>query len=358
MVKTPGGDTVIVGEAVDEEGISRPVIWVKRTGLPWTIDIIDTPGSVAGAALDVLLAPGGDLVVAGWVVVSGDRRAVVWIGAPGDWTFEPLPERPGNVDGSLATTLLLTDGVDLRVGGHEDTPPPFPPADTVFGYSWKYDGPGSWTLTLLDPSTVGDVLRVRDFVVYESDCARAVVGTALPATAALVDRVPILWGRDCVGGPLDPADINDLVVSGPADITMRTGVTADAGDYLFIAGDGTRTGQPTVPLAVVVRSSTPLAVHPTGLGRPAALLVPASNPYRAGDAIAFQLPHGGQATLDLHDVAGRHLRRLVDADLGPGTHGTTWDGRDGQGRPVRSGVVFLRLRYGGGERTTRLVLTR
>jgi len=357
MIKTGAGDVILVGTAIDPAGDDRGVLWRKAVGLPWTITPLETPSSVPSGATDVVETAGGDLVVSGWIESPSGRRAFVWIGDPADWDFELLPERPGNEDGSVATTLLL-DGADLRVGGYEDTPPPYPPADPVFGYSWKYNGPGDFSLTVLDPAVVGEVLRVRDLITYESDCQRGVIGTAFPGAATLVNRVPVLWARDCSGGPLDPADLNDLVVSGPPELTMRTAFAGAAGDYLFIGGNATRTGAPTVPLAVVVRSSTPLEVDPTpGTPVPMALLVPASNPFRAGDPIAFQVPVDGRATLDVHDASGRRLLRLVDADLPAGTHGVTWDGRDARGRAVGAGVVFLRLAFDGGSHATRMVLT-
>lgn len=353
-----GGATYLVGTAIDPAGDSRPVIWEKETGVPWSIDVIDTPGSVQGGATDIVETAGGQFAISGWIQLVSGRRAFVWTGVPGDWDFEPLPERVGNDDGSVATSLLLI-GADLRVGGYEDTPPPYPPDDPVFGYTWKFNGPGDWTLVILDPTVVGNVLRVRDLITYESDCQRGVIGTAFPGLATLVNRVPVLWPRDCTGGPLDPADINDLIVSGPGELTMRTGLVGDADDYLFIAGNATRSGAPTVPLAVVARSSTPLAVDPTpGAPTSVALLVPASNPFRTGDGIAFQVPADGRVTLDVHDATGRRLRRLVDATVAAGAHGTTWDGRDARGRMVGAGVVFLRLAFDGGHHTARMVLTR
>ena len=42
------------------------------------------------------------------------------------------------------------------------------------------------------------------------------------------------------------------------------------------------------------------------------------------------------------------FRSLIRGDiLAPGEHRTAWDGRDGRGRPVPSGVYLARLEAGG-----------
>jgi hypothetical protein len=63
----------------------------------------------------------------------------------------------------------------------------------------------------------------------------------------------------------------------------------------------------------------------------------------------FRLAVGDQrvaAKLELFDVAGRRLRRLVDGRVGPGVVEVRWDGRDANGRVVGDGVYFARLTAG------------
>jgi hypothetical protein len=45
-------------------------------------------------------------------------------------------------------------------------------------------------------------------------------------------------------------------------------------------------------------------------------------------------------------VGGRLVRALVREELPPGRFQVAWDGRDGSGRPVPSGVYLLRLEAG------------
>ena len=47
--------------------------------------------------------------------------------------------------------------------------------------------------------------------------------------------------------------------------------------------------------------------------------------------------------LAIFDVAGRRVRVLVDGWRGGGTHEVIWDGTDGAGRKVSSGMYLARM---------------
>ena len=50
--------------------------------------------------------------------------------------------------------------------------------------------------------------------------------------------------------------------------------------------------------------------------------------------------------LTIVDVTGRHVRTLLDGHEGAGSRDVVWDGRDGTGREVSSGVYFYSLDAG------------
>ena len=74
--------------------------------------------------------------------------------------------------------------------------------------------------------------------------------------------------------------------------------------------------------------------------------------------LRFHLPERQQVTLDVVDLLGRRIRRLVEATLDPGSHESQWDGRNGSGRLTASGVYLQRLETSQGIRTRKMVLTR
>jgi len=67
-------------------------------------------------------------------------------------------------------------------------------------------------------------------------------------------------------------------------------------------------------------------------------------PRTADDLSTYQL-----INLSVYDASGRLVRVLVDGDQEPGMYSVSWDGKDGAGRPVPTGVYLYRL--GGGDFT-------
>jgi hypothetical protein len=67
------------------------------------------------------------------------------------------------------------------------------------------------------------------------------------------------------------------------------------------------------------------------------------NPFNPMTTIAYVLANATEVRIDVIDVSGARVRTLVDARFGSGRHETRWDGRDGNGRPVASGVYVVRL---------------
>jgi glycosidase len=80
------------------------------------------------------------------------------------------------------------------------------------------------------------------------------------------------------------------------------------------------------------------------------------NPFNPSTVIAYDLPHAVRVMITVHDLLGREVIRLVDADLGAGNHVATWNGRNGTGMPAASGVYFCRMLIEGP--TGRTVFTR
>ena len=60
----------------------------------------------------------------------------------------------------------------------------------------------------------------------------------------------------------------------------------------------------------------------------------------------------------LFDPAGRRIRTLVSQAFTAGAQSSSWDGRDDAGRPVASGIYFLRALTGGAETRIKLPVVR
>ena len=81
------------------------------------------------------------------------------------------------------------------------------------------------------------------------------------------------------------------------------------------------------------------------------------NPSRDGSAsIALSLPTQGRAKLAIYDMAGRHVRTVVDKDFTPGRHVVAWDGRAASGAEMSAGVYVVRMTTAQGMITRRFVI--
>ena len=101
-----------------------------------------------------------------------------------------------------------------------------------------------------------------------------------------------------------------------------------------------------------VNWSLTLTIDETGtsaVGPPIALAPPdvVPNPFNPATTIRFDLPTAGFVTVDVLDLRGRPLRRLLAADRPAGPGAVRWDGRDTAGRAVASGTYFARVRRDG-----------
>jgi hypothetical protein len=201
--------------------------------------------------------------------------------------------------------------------------------DIVFGgqegvlRGWKRDG----TELLGFPLSVGDFIR----------------GT--PAAGDVdgdggIDLVLAGWDRNIY--------VWDFPSSWNAELAQWPGYLHDAqrtGRYGFVVQDATDAGGGEDDVATAPPATLELLPN-----RP--------NPFNPTTELGFGLPVGGAVRLEIYDVRGRLLRRLLDAALPAGRHRVFWDGRDGGGGSAPSGVYFYRLRWAGSERARRMLLLR
>jgi len=67
------------------------------------------------------------------------------------------------------------------------------------------------------------------------------------------------------------------------------------------------------------------------------------NPFASQTTISYALGQAGKVKLSVYAPTGRLVSRLVDGEAGPGIHTVTWDGQDGFGSRVASGVYYYKL---------------
>ncbi len=82
------------------------------------------------------------------------------------------------------------------------------------------------------------------------------------------------------------------------------------------------------------------------------------NPFNSSTMIKIYLPQISKTRLEIFDIRGRLVTKLVDDILSAGEYGFRWNGRNSSGHHVSSGSYFYRLSAGEDVITRRMTLVR
>ncbi|HHS50641.1 MAG TPA: hypothetical protein ENN07_05945 [candidate division Zixibacteria bacterium] len=80
------------------------------------------------------------------------------------------------------------------------------------------------------------------------------------------------------------------------------------------------------------------------------------NPFNATCAVPFTVPKDEHVTITVYDISGNLVTTLVDDEITAGSHRVVWDGTDGAGRSVPSGIYLCRMTAGESFAATRRML--
>ncbi len=80
------------------------------------------------------------------------------------------------------------------------------------------------------------------------------------------------------------------------------------------------------------------------------------NPFNPTTDIEFTLPVAARVKLDVFNILGRKVRRLIDQDLPAGVHRVTFNGQGDNGKTLATGVYFYRLNTESYTETKKMLL--
>lgn len=80
------------------------------------------------------------------------------------------------------------------------------------------------------------------------------------------------------------------------------------------------------------------------------------NPFNPFTTVEFELAAAARVQLAAYDLRGRRLVTLADGEFPAGLQRISWQGRDGAGRRLPSGLFWIRLRTAAGEELRRPVV--
>ena len=139
-----------------------------------------------------------------------------------------------------------------------------------------------------------------------------------------------------------------------SQLTIANAAVSDSGLYdCVVTQDAIVEPSSLVHLTIVTGTADVPAIGAlTGLQ----MAVPSPCPFGERTQVRFSLPRSAETGLDVLDVNGRRVRRLLTGGLlEAGAHTLTWDGRDESGACSPAGVYFLQLVSGGEQVVQRVV---
>lgn len=80
------------------------------------------------------------------------------------------------------------------------------------------------------------------------------------------------------------------------------------------------------------------------------------NPFNPETTISFSLDTAVPVRLEIYNLRGQLVQRLVDESKAAGTHSVVWDGTDLSGEPVSSGLYYYKLTGGKYSSTRKMIL--
>lgn len=189
---------------------------------------------------------------------------------------------------------------------------------------WFYPSPpvGQWRHLTVTTSSTGtrfylDGVQVYDSMTFVS--GTVVEGRDLGIGVATGNDGMAPYTDGCIGffqGRLDDLQIYDRELTPEEVIRLYTCTPTDALEGL------------RAPLVTRLHQNVP-------------------NPFNPSTQISVDVALPGRVEIDMYDVNGRSVRRLIDRRLDAGTYRFEWNGRNDAGRKVASGVYYYQLRVNG-----------
>jgi hypothetical protein len=82
------------------------------------------------------------------------------------------------------------------------------------------------------------------------------------------------------------------------------------------------------------------------------------NPFNPSTQFRFSVPRTSDVKIAIYNTLGQRIRTLFDGPRNAGTHTLNWDGQDGKGLPVSSGIYLVQLETEGTRLSRKMLLVR
>jgi hypothetical protein len=342
----------------DDDGYSDVIVgissffspgWVELYcgGIPFdeNPDVIFGPGHDCTGGGDVNGDPYSDVAVGRPYVAGGTGEVYVFLGVAepdsqpepdvvleiGDDAFGSRIAFAGDVNGDSFDDLMVSTSTSYDSDGD------------VYVY---YCSPGMDTLPdLIIPST-GDTTGFGYVIEPLGDIngdTYADIAVGAPRDANQKGRVYIYHGGD----PMD--NVADIVIEGETTgdgfgfaIAGLGDVNGDGDLEILVGAPGYDEGRGKAYMYAGCRA---VIYRPDDDMKELVGITVRPNPFTSQATITWSMASSSHVTMETYDLAGRFIKRLIDAPMPPGVHAATWDGLDAAGRTAPSGIYFVRLSF-------------
>jgi len=207
-----------------------------------------------------------------------------------------------------------------------------------------------WPETLAGLASSGPVIRTDARVaVLRFSCQSLERYLLVGATQLVVGATPYVEVHD---GPVNITWMDDAIDLDRADASFALyGPEVSAVRFRGAPIPVTRVDGLLVPISVVSDAGA--------MPAPGSLRVVAyPNPFNPAVTVRLEIAKAGMVEAVIYDVAGRKVSTLQSGPWPAGVRTIRWDARNDAGRPVASGVYFLRVRSAAQTRTVKLSVVR
>jgi len=152
----------------------------------------------------------------------------------------------------------------------------------------------------------------------------------------------IISGANYVSAPVEWTEY-EYDLSAYANQQIRVAIKCESNDaFIFfvddvkITGPGANPGEVT-PLVTSLKGNYP-------------------NPFNPETTISYSVKDNSPVSIDIFNVKGQKVRRLVNEVKNAGNHTVIWNGTDDNGRAVSSGVYYFKMNAGKFSSTKKMIM--
>lgn len=234
--------------------------------------------------------------------------------------------------------------------------------DTVVAADGSYDwtvgycgsGPGSGYRVRVSDLADPDCFGFSDYFAISEPCSVTVEAPGSGDDWVTGDTHTVLWSSGGAG-----ANVKLQLFKAGGLVANIENSTANDGEYLWVVNDWT--GGDGADYQIKISDlSNPLCYDFSELFAITVIALDADdevtslpdrftlkqnypNPFNPETRIGFNLPHSEHVRLMVYNVTGQPVRLLLDGVVSSGPHVVVWDGKNGEGSQVPSGIYLYRL---------------